>query len=64
MLTYGREYLDIIDLTGEPEGSAESDSEIDDLPLAPITMSQAQRTNDRSVIIYLGNTDSYTVVSY
>ena len=51
MSTYCREYLDIIDLTGEREGSADSDSEIDDLPLAPITMSQPQRTNDRWVVI-------------
>ena len=27
-----REYLDIIDLTGEDSGSADSDSELDDLP--------------------------------
>ena len=43
MLTYCcREYLDIIDLTEEPEGSAESDSEIDDPPLPPITMTQSR----------------------
>lgn len=68
--TYCREYLDIIDLTGEPEGSADSDSEIDDLPLAPITMSQPQCTNDRWVVITgvthchgaIGCSNAYTVL--
>jgi hypothetical protein len=38
-----REYLDI-DLTGEPSGSADSDSETDELPLPPVAIRRLPTT--------------------
>ena len=40
-----REYLGIIDLTGEQSGSADSDSETDELPLPPVAIKSLPNTD-------------------
>ena len=45
LVYFCREYLDIIDLTGEHSGSADSDSELDELPPPAVAIKALSNTD-------------------